>query len=228
MVEHEQSSSKRPRRYQKTKRAQDEQRTRARIVDAAEELHRTLGPAHTSVSAIAEHAGVTRATVYRHFSDEESLFLACSTQWLARQRLPNPDAWTAREDPLERLRAGLTDIYRYYRSGEQLLTLIHRDAESVPPRVRASRDRAQTLWLDTLVQPFPHHRHRLLPAAIAHCAAFETWRSLCVVQGLSDRSAVDLMLAMVTAANRRALTPTDPTGTPHARGDDRVTLGSAG
>ena len=196
--------------YQKTKRAEGEKLTRARIVDAAEALHRTLGPSRTNVSAIAEHAGVTRATVYRHFSDEESLFLACSSQWLSRQRLPNRDAWTAHGDPVVRLRAGLTDIYRYYRSGEQMLTLIHRDAESVPPSVRANRVRAQRLWLETLLQPFPHRSSRILPAAIAHAAAFETWRSLCVVQGLSNRSAVDLMLGMVTIANPRISTPHRP------------------
>ncbi len=80
------------------KRADDEQRTRARIVDAAESLHGTVGPANASISAIAETAGVTRATVYRHFPDDESLFLACSGQWLARQRLPDPETWKD-EDP---------------------------------------------------------------------------------------------------------------------------------
>jgi AcrR family transcriptional regulator len=207
MVVHEQPSSTPKRGYHKTKRAEDEQRTRARIVDAAEELHRTLGPSRTSVSAIAEHAAVTRATVYRHFSDEESLFLACSSQWLSHQRLPNVDTWTAHDDPLVRLRVGLTDIYRYYRSGEQMLTLIHRDAESVPPTVKANRVRAQRRWVDTLLQPFPDRSPRILPAAIGHAAAFETWRSLCVVQGLSNRSAVELMLGMVTIANPRTSMP---------------------
>lgn len=210
----EQSRSTRRRSYRKSKRAQDEQQTRARIVDAAEELHRTLGPAYTSVSAIAEHAGVTRATVYRHFSDEESLFLACSTQWLSHQRLPNPDAWAAHDDPLVRLRAGLTDIYRYYRSGEQMLTLIHRDAESVPPSVQVSRVRAQTRWIEMLLQPFPRGSTKLLTAAIAHAAAFGTWRSLCTVQGLSNRSAVDLMLGMVTIANPRTAARHRPNGLP--------------
>ena len=206
----EQSSSTRRRSYQKTRRAHDEQQTRARIVDAAEDLHLTLGPARTSVSAIAEHAGVTRATVYRHFSDEESLFLACSSQWLSRQRLPNLEAWTAHDDPLVRLRAGLTDIYRYYRSGEQMLTHIHRDAESVPQSVKANRVRTQRRWVETLLQPFPRRSARILPAAIGHAAAFETWRSLCVVQGLSNRSAVELMLGMVTIASPRTSTPHRP------------------
>ncbi len=126
------------------------------------------------------------------------------------------DAWTA-HDPLVRLRVGLTDIYRYYRSGEEMLTLIHRDAESVPPSAKANRAsakanrvRAQRRWVETLVEPFPRRSHKILSAAIAHAAAFETWRSLCVVQGLSNRSAVDLMLGMVTIASPLTSTPHHP------------------
>ena len=186
--------------YRKTKRAEDETRTSARIVDAAEELHGTLGPAKTTVSAIAERAGVTRATVYRHFPDDESLFLACSGQWMARQRPPDPECWSAIDDALVRLREGLADIYRYYRDGEQMLTLVHRDVDVVPPPVLASRTSAEQRWLDTLVQPFPGRRRKVLRAAVAHATSFTTWRSLCVDQGLLDPAAVDLMVGMVAAA----------------------------
>ena len=185
------------------KRAEDEQRTRARIIDAAEALHSSLGPGRTTVSAIAERAGVTRATVYRHFPDDQSLFIACSRQWLSRQRVPDPDSWTAHTEPLERMRAGLTEIYRYYRGGAQMLTLVIRDADSVPPPVRASRVEAQQRWVGTLLQPFPQRRRKALRASIGHAVAFETWRSLCLVQGLSDRAAVDLMVATADFARTR-------------------------
>ena len=94
----EQISPAKQRAYRKVKRAADEQRTRARIVDAAEALHGEVGPARTTIVAVAERAKVTRATVYRHFPDDESLFLACSGQWLSRQTLPNPEAWDAHDD----------------------------------------------------------------------------------------------------------------------------------
>ena len=68
----------RKRRYEKKARAAQEEATRARIVEAAIALHGTVGPARTTVSAIAENAGVRRATVYRHFPDERALFLGCS------------------------------------------------------------------------------------------------------------------------------------------------------
>lgn len=198
----EQKSPAPKRTYQKAKRAEDERRTRARIVDAAEYLHGTLGPARTTVSAVAARAGVTRATVYRHFADEESLFLACSRQWLSRQQLPEPDAWGLIEDPGERLRTGLVDIYRYYRRGEQMMAHIHRDVDVVPPVVVAARRSHEQLWLDTLLAPRPGHRRKVVRAAVAHAIAFTTWESLCGAYGLSDRSAVELMVGMVERISR--------------------------
>lgn len=193
--------SPKTRAYRKSKRAEDEDRTRARIVDAAEALHGSLGPSRTSISAVAEQAGVTRATVYRHFPDDESLFLACSRQWLGRQPVPDPSTWTSYDEPTARLHTALTDIYRYYRAGEPMITLVLRDADAVPERVRQARLEQEQQWILTLLQPFPGRRRKTVRAAVAHAVAFTTWRSLCVTQGLSDRAAADLMVGMVTAAS---------------------------
>jgi AcrR family transcriptional regulator len=200
MVVKEQSGPASRRAYRKDRRASDEQRTRARIVDAAEALHGSLGPARTTISAVAQEAGVTRATVYRHFPDDEALFMACSSQWISRQQPPNPDGWSAEGDPLARLRVGLADIYRYYRAGEPMLTLVNRDAQAVPPRVRAVRIEAQERWIQTLLAPFPRRGSRVVRATVGHATAFDTWRSLCRSQGLSDRAAVELMVELVTVA----------------------------
>ena len=54
------TDEKRP--YRKTRRAELERETRLRITESAMELHGTIGPARTSVSAVAEHAGVRRST----------------------------------------------------------------------------------------------------------------------------------------------------------------------
>jgi len=197
----EQRSPTSKRTYQKVKRAEDEWRTRERIVDAAEYLHGTLGPANTTVSAVAAQAGVTRATVYRHFASEEALFLACSRQWLSRQRLPEPDSWGSIQDPIQRLRTGLMDIYDFYRSGEQMLARIHRDVDVVPSVVVAARRAREQLWLDTLLAPQPSRR-RAVRAAVAHATAFTTWQSLCDAQGLTHRSAVELMVGMVDPTSR--------------------------
>jgi AcrR family transcriptional regulator len=189
-----------PRPYRKTKRADDESRTRSRIVDAAEALHGSFGPARTSVSAVAERAGVTRATVYRHFPDDESLFLACSAQWLSRHRLPDPDAWAAIGEPFDRLRAGLADVYRYFRAGEAMIQLVLRDADVVPDRVRGQRRAAEDRWVATLLEPLPGRQRKAVRAAVAHATAFTTWHSLCSEHGLTDRAAVDLMVGLVSVA----------------------------
>jgi AcrR family transcriptional regulator len=194
------------RSYQKSKRAELERRTRARIVDAAEHLHGTIGPARTTLSAIAERAEVTRATLYRHFDDEESLFLACSSQWLSRQHLPDPDSWAPAEHPDDRLRAGLADIYRYYREAEPMLANVLRDVDAVPSRVVAARRSNEQRWLDALLEGRPGRRRKVVRAAVAHAIAFTTWQSLCKAQGLADRSAVELMVGMVHRAGEGAAT----------------------
>ncbi len=189
------------RNYQKAKRAEDEWRTRERIVNAAEYLHGTLGPANTTVSAIAGRAGVTRATVYRHFASEEALFIACSRQWLSRQRLPEPESWGNIKDPIQRLRTGLMDIYDFYRSAGQMMARIHRDMDVVPSVVVAARRAREQLWLDTLLAP-QASRRKAVRAAVAHATAFTTWQSLCGAQGLTHKSAVKLMVGMVNHISR--------------------------
>ena len=62
------------RKYEKKRRAELEADTRRRITETAVELHGTVGPARTSISAVAERAGVRRSTLYRHFPDEAALF----------------------------------------------------------------------------------------------------------------------------------------------------------
>jgi AcrR family transcriptional regulator len=206
----EQVRSTKQRTYRKMSRAEDEQRTRARIVDAAESLHAEVGPANTTISAIAGRAGVTRATVYRHFPDDESLFLACSGQWLSRQVLPDPHKWDAHDDPLGVLRSGLSDIYRYFRDGEPMLTSVLRDATAVPARVTATRLAQEREWRKRLTRGLPGRRRKTVQAAVAHATSFGTWRSLCVDHGLSNGSAVDLMVAMTAAAAHDAASGAQP------------------
>src|SRR5947209_12561564 len=95
------------RQYRKRRRAELEQRTRQRITESTVELHGTLGPARTSISAVAERAGVRRSTVYRHFPDEDALFAACSSHWRADNPAPDLGRWAAIQDPDERLRSAL-------------------------------------------------------------------------------------------------------------------------
>src|SRR6266571_7110017 len=96
-------------------RERKREQTRRRIVEAAVELHSTIGPSRTSFSAVARRAGVTRPTLYAYFPDETSLFMACSAHGLALDPPPDPARWTDAVDPLQRLRLALSDLYAYYR-----------------------------------------------------------------------------------------------------------------
>jgi AcrR family transcriptional regulator len=183
------------------KRADNVGETRQRIVDAAVELHGTVGPAGTTVAGIAERAGVTRLTVYRHFPDEETLFSACSAEWESRRRLPDPQAWAQIADPVERLRHALTDLYRFYRAGADMLTLINRDLAHVPERRRQEVLARDTAMRALLLSAFTARSR--LDAAVGHAMSFHTWKSLCAEEGLSDHDAVELMVALVELTSRR-------------------------
>ncbi len=191
------------RAYQMHKRADDVAATRQRIVDAAVHLHGTIGPAATTIAALAEHAGVTRLTFYRHFPDELTLFLACSAHWAASQVLPNPQAWSQIKDPAGRLAVGLADLYRFYRSAEPMLTNVRRDRAALPQELRERADATEAQFRDVLLQPFTidGDRRRRLNAILGHAVSFWTWRSLCVDQGLSDAEAVAAMSALAMTYN---------------------------
>jgi AcrR family transcriptional regulator len=183
------------------RRAEQVDQTRQRIVEATVELHGSVGPASTTIAAIADRAGVTRLTVYRHFPDDAALFGACSAHWISRQQLPDPGAWSGIDDPAARLRAGLADLYRFYRAGAGMLTGIYRDFAALPEgHQQALRDQ-ETLLRDVLTAPFggAGDEHRRLNAVIGHAISFWTWRSLCLDQGLTDAEAVDAMTGMVLA-----------------------------
>ena len=115
------------RRYRMTARAESQQETRRRITESAVELHGTVGPAHTTMSAVAEHAGVRRSTLYRHFPDEAALFDACSAHWNAANPPPELARWAAIADPEERLRVALGELYGFYARTSQMMENLLRD-----------------------------------------------------------------------------------------------------
>jgi AcrR family transcriptional regulator len=180
-----------------SKRAEQVDTTRQRIVDAAVALHGSVGPARTTIAGVAEQAGVTRLTVYRHFADDEALFSACSSHWLSQQQLPDPAAWSELPDPLKRLTAGLTDLYRFYRGGASMLAHIYADWDALPESRRKALEERNTFFRDALLEPFPASgRSGQLRAVVGHAVSFWTWRSLCHDNGLSNRDAVQVMTAL--------------------------------
>jgi len=120
------------RRYELKRRAERQQETRQRIVEAAIQLHRTKGPARTTFSDIAALAGVQRHTLYRYFPDERQMGLACSGHHFEQNPPPDPAEWEGVGDPRARLRVGLAALYSWYERNEDLLASVLRDAEVDP------------------------------------------------------------------------------------------------
>lgn len=193
------SAEKRP--YRMKRRAELEEQTRTRITESTVALHEELGPARTSISAVAERAGVRRSTVYRHFPDEEALFAACSSHWRAANPPPDPRAWATIEDPAERLELALRELYAFYRRTEGMYTSLLRDEAVVPVVHRLLGDFYGYLRAiqDVLItgRALRGRAARRTRAAIGHALAFPTWRSLTHDQELSDADAVALMCALV-------------------------------
>lgn len=138
------------RRYRKRKRARQEERTRQRITEAVMELHRTVGPARTKVTEVAERAGVSRMTVYNHFPTEGELIEACSSHWAAQNPFPDPEAWVAVADPHERLHTALAELYGWYRDTEDMMSNVLRDASIVEP-LREIMDERWSPYVDAVV-----------------------------------------------------------------------------
>ena len=198
------TQSAKSRTYRKRVRAEQEEATRERITAAAVKLHGSIGPARTTVSALAEEAGVQRATVYRHFPDEVALFAACTAHYWASHPRPAIESWKAIGDGGERLRHGLADFYDFFSQNEAMLEKGGRDAHMVPA-MSAARE-AFGAYLKAAARVLMAGRRergaarRRTSAAVGHALLFTTWQSLTRMQELSNAEAVAVMAAMVEGA----------------------------
>jgi AcrR family transcriptional regulator len=198
------NESEKTRRYRKRRRAEQEARTRLRITEAAVKLHGTIGPAETTVSGIAREAGVQRATVYRHFPDEEAIFDACTSHYNSLHPPPDFTRWASVADTGERLRVALGELYGFYAETQHMLELSGRDMDRVPAlrKTADAYEAYQEAARSVLMKGRPERgggRERV-SAALGHALAFSTWRSLVGEQGLGEADAVDLMVALVASA----------------------------
>jgi len=187
------------RRYTLRKRAEQQAETRRRIVEAAIELHGTVGPANTTLSMIAERAGVQRHTLYAHFPDERSLSLACSGLHFERQPMPDAAAWRDIRDQRERLTTGLRAIYDWYERNEALVACVVRDAEIHPLTREIVELRFAPFmiaWNEVLGAKLTAKQRAMLQLALS----FHTWRTLARDAGLKQAAAADAMVQAIESA----------------------------
>jgi AcrR family transcriptional regulator len=194
------------RKYEMKRRAERIEETRRRITEAAVELHETVGPARTTVSAVAEKAGVQRHTYYAHFPELEDLYRACTAHYLERHPLPDPSTWVETPEPEERMRRALSEVYAYYSSTEAMLANVLRDGQ-LDPAGQESMVILYQHWgkmRDTIADAFDAsgERREALLGAVALALDFQTWRTLVRGQGLEQDRAVGLMVGMVRCLMR--------------------------
>ena len=188
------------RTYTLRRRAEQQAETRRRIVEAAVELHGSVGPALTTVSMVAERAGVQRHTFYAHFPDERSLMLACSGLVLERDPLPDAEPWPKIEDPRERLRVGLGAIYAWYERNANLTACVLRDAEyhALTREITELRHgKPMAAYREVLGADLNAKQRALLHLALS----FFTWRTLARDSGLKPSAAVAVMVQAIESAS---------------------------
>jgi AcrR family transcriptional regulator len=188
------------------KRGESVDRTRKRITEAAMRLHTSVGPSEASMSAVADAAGVTRLTLYRHFPSKDDLFRACMTHWRGMHPPPDPDRWRSIAGFERRLRTALGELYAWYAANGDELYPIYRDASHTPASNRLARRQTNELQADAILGDVDSRGSgaRALRAAVGHVVVFWTWRSLAVDQGLSTREAAAMAAGFVLATKRSA------------------------
>jgi len=168
--------------------------TRARIIDSAIGLYETVGPSATSMSAIADRAGVTRATLYRHFPSDAAVAAAVIDAW--REAFPDLDvaALGRIADPATRLRSTLLALYAGYRATDALTGNLARDSQTLPEAARGAVREPAARAVRAIGAP---------TVGVAHAVAFETWASLRDA-GLDDKAIADLMAQFIALAPDKA------------------------
>ena len=193
-------SVKRP--YRQKARAEKAASTRRSIVEAAVRLHESVGPAQTSLSAVAREAGISRPTLYAHFADEEALFRACTEHWLQQDPPPDPAVWLQISDPVERVATALSEIYSHYARNEQMIENVFRDmylvdsmrSFNVPLVEGTFAAMTEILSAPFADRPEIADRRR---AMVSVAISFDTWQRMVGSGGLSDQEAANLMAGAV-------------------------------
>jgi AcrR family transcriptional regulator len=199
-----------PRPYRMQRRAELVDETKLRITEAAVRLHTTVGPSRASIAAIAEEAGVTRLTVYRHFGDAEALFTACMAHHAALYPWPDPATWAGITSLEERARSIIGALYAWYADHGADIVPIQRDMAFIPPATQMRMRKRYAGFVDAVVggagsttdDGASDSESQRLRAVAGHVVALSTWRSLVVEQGLPPSVAVELAVSWVVAADR--------------------------
>lgn len=182
-------------------RAESVASTRSRIVTAAMKLHEERGVVATSWDDVAREAGVSTATVYRHFPSLGELVPACARTVFDLIQPPTLEQAGTQFAALPTAAARFERLVRVsshcFARGKGWLHAARRERDFVPELDQALRIIEDSLWV--LVRAaaggsLSRHVHR----ALFVLCDFTLWKSLVDV-GLSRRSAEDVIVRLVRA-----------------------------
>ena len=103
-----------PRRYRLERRAENAEQTRRRIVEATQALHSEQGIYATSMTQIAERAGVSVGTVYHHFPTYQDAVAACGRRTAEMAPFPTGQALVGMAGRQDRVRHMAREIFGFY------------------------------------------------------------------------------------------------------------------
>lgn len=196
------------RTYTKRVRAQNEARTRRRILDATLDLWEESGPAATSITAIAHRARVQRLTIYRHFGDDASIAAATWKRFHELHAAPDPAGWASVDDPAKRLRRAIRSVYAFYRENRAFLERVLPEIPRLPA-LREAYDQHRRYQegviatLETGWTPRGKPRRALLAAAFELAVRFSTFQALADA-GLTDRDAARFHDRLIRSLARKS------------------------
>jgi AcrR family transcriptional regulator len=188
-----------PRQYKMGARAQAVAKTREAIVAAARQLHAERGLVATSWDDIAERAGVSTATVYRHFPSLAELVPACArTVFDIIQPLTPEQAsgvFASFDLAADRFEHIARSSAHCYQAGADWLHAAHRERDFLP-----ELEAAMGVIEDSLRQLVTTAAGRRLTkvehAQLFVLCDFPLWWSLST-SGLSDRATEEAMVRLV-------------------------------
>lgn len=188
-----------PRRYRMGVRADAVARTREAIVAAARDLHAERGFATTNWEDIAERAGVSTATVYRHFPSSAELVPACARTVFDLIQPLTLDQAAATFGAFEQAGDRFEQLVRYsvhcYQAGAGWLHAAHRERDFVDEldaALRIIEDSLRVLITAAAGRRLNRTDHRVL---FVLCD-FPVWRSLAAA-GLAAGTAEETLVRLV-------------------------------
>lgn len=190
------------RTYRKSRRAEAQDETRARIVRATLALHVEQGVATTSYPDVAARAGVGAATVYRHFPTMESLVEACGAHVWDAIDAPTADraatAFAGLATRAERLDRLVDELDAFYARAEAPLWSAVRDQDRITPLARflAEVGTGVGAFVAAALEEKPDAAPVRVAAALAD---FTVWRALSGT-GLDRLERREILGAIIAAA----------------------------